>query len=261
MTKGISNWIRTHTPIGRSKSEVSRPSESRASNKLQQTRQAQVTFDPNARDIKLELARREVALLPSRRKPSAAKHTETTPTAKHSRSPPKPTEAPPHPSEGALLGKSLKRQSDHGSAESDAKGTAETHSVDEDFVIAELRKEIDRLVPDESEDNTEGDLPTGLHSGTEPQGLSDKELLASFSLESIMADADSEIEKIRSASPDTKTPTIEEDRTAALSGDRKPRTLTRREYSRPAPSMSSPEQRGPVGRKRPDSPAPKVLEK
>jgi hypothetical protein len=160
-----------------------------------------------------------------------------------------------------LLGKSLKRQSDHGSAEPDAKGTAETHSVDEDFVIAELRKEIDRLVPDESEDNTEGDLPTGLHSVTEPQGLSDKELLASFSLESIMADADSEIEKIRSPSPDTKTPTIEEDRTAALSGDRKPRTLARREYSRPAPSMSSPEQRGPVGRKRPDSPAPKVLEK
>lgn len=260
MTKGISNWIRTHTPIGRSKSEVSRPSESRANKKLEQTRQTQVTFDPYARDIRLETAR-IAQMQPSRTGRSDATTQPEAPTAQKRRTPPKPTEAPPHPSERALLGKSLKRQSDHGSAEPDAKGTAETHSGDEDFVIAELRKEIDRLVPDESEDNTEGDLPIGLHSVTEPQGLSDKELLASFSLESIMADADSEIEKIRSPSPDTKTPTIEEDRTAALSGDRKPRTLARREYSRPAPSMSSPEQRGPVGRKRPDSPAPKVLEK
>jgi hypothetical protein len=96
------------------------------------------------------------------------------------------------------------RQGDHGSAEPEARGTVKTDSVDEDHVIAELRKELDLLIPDESEDDTTEDLPTGLRTTTEPQGLSDEEILASFSLDSIMSDAGLNFDDLPSVAPETK---------------------------------------------------------
>jgi hypothetical protein len=164
MTKGISNWIRTHTPIGRSKSEVSRPSESRANKKLEQTRQTQVTFDPHARDIKLELARREVALLPSRRKPSAAKHTETTPTAKHSRSPPKPSEPPPRPVaqtdslESKIVSKPAKDGPNSTVRESDSAATAKRLKGFGDEINAAIGDDFEDAVQDLHAALVEGDL-------------------------------------------------------------------------------------------------------
>ncbi|MET0482884.1 MAG: hypothetical protein ABWZ27_08230 [Aestuariivirgaceae bacterium] len=256
MTKGISNWIKAHTPIGRSKSEQSRPSESRAKTKLEQTRQTKVTFDPHARDIRLESAR-FAQMQPSRRARSDSTTTQTeVPTAEKRGTPPKPTEAAPLGAKARTLPRSsaplTTRQGDHGSAEFEAKGTVKTDSVDEDHVIAELRKELDLLIPDESEDDTTEDLPTGLRTTTEPQGLSDEEILASFSLDSIMSDAGLNFDDLPSVAPETKPSPAEGDQKVTSAGQPKPRELPRKHQhqKQTVPEPVSPEQRGIVTRRR-----------
>jgi hypothetical protein len=228
---------------------------------LQQIRQTQVTFDPHARDIKLELAKREVALLPSRREPSAANHPETTATAKHSRSPPKPSEPapqrpnsdesvpkakpsriPPKPSEPPPRppGKTDLIQNNINLTLDDLRDVGEgfdddveaamleiLNPMDEGTLLKELRNELGRLVPDEEAPvSSEADKKTRMsdHSGT----------------------------------PESKKRTnegTERDRTIGSVEKPKPRELRRRNLhqDRSASGHLSPERRGVVTRNRPNT--------
>jgi hypothetical protein len=126
----------------------------------------------------------------------------------------------------------------------------------------ELMNELDRLVPD----SPDGEIH---HAASDDLGgqkrISDEEILASFSLASITADADREFGQLpRSASEPTVATagTTEQGHSTAPAGDPKPRALRRR-HPPPEKSKSSPvlpEQRGIVTRNRPRT-SPKTPER
>jgi hypothetical protein len=104
MTKGITGWIRTHTPIGHSKSEQPGRRESRVNDKLEGANR-KVTFSRHLVDINTVMARvaeskrrstkpPEPAPLPSNSN-EAAPTAETAVKAKAKRIPPKSSEPPP----------------------------------------------------------------------------------------------------------------------------------------------------------------------
>jgi hypothetical protein len=189
MVKGITGWIRTHNLIGRSKSEASGPRESRATTKLEDTNR-KVTFGPN-REISVDMARVANMQPSRRKQSNPATQQEAPPTAKHRRTPPKPSEPPPQPPISNEVAQKAKSGKTRFEQEIDAviddgpeqameelldvmlapdlhqlltelevgkiKTPAEvvppksSESADDDFVIAELKKELDRLIPDSEE--------------------------------------------------------------------------------------------------------------
>ena len=227
MVKGITGWIKTHTPIGRSKSEESGRRESRAKNKLEDTNR-KVSFGPT-REISVDMARVAEANRPA----SRGKRSDST-------NPPKPSEPPSQPQ----------------NPQRRAEREPPPKTVDEETVLRALKDELDRLVPDEDDEEIHLADET-KHSIGEQKGTSDEEILASFSLDSIMSDAGWKFEDLPSATPQMKKTATEGDRKATSPGEPKPREL-RRKHQHPeqiASSNISPERRGVVTRNPKPKPA------
>ena len=244
MTKGIGGLFKSFSLIGRSKSEVSGPCESRAKSKLEQTRQRKVSFDPHARDIRLDMAR-VANMQPSRIGLSnPATQQEAPPTAKHSGSPPKASEPPPPtptPIDTDPLQRNIELTLDELRAigrdfddDVEAAMLEIQNPMDEGTLMTELTNELGRLIPDEE-------------SPASPN-------------------ADKEVNRSDRSTP-TKTAMAtnegtERDRTIGSAEKPRPRELRRRHLHQQdnASSTFSPERRGVVTRHRPTT-TPKTPEK
>jgi hypothetical protein len=256
MVKGIGGWIKAHTPIGRSKSEGS--VEPRASVKIDEARR-KVTRQPeaiNKRSVSTAAPRpRKAPPKPSERPPSPPHSNDAAQITKR-RTPPKPSEPPPTPPLTAAP-KTVAEPKRTLVAQAETPLTEIDHMLED---LAEPRLRPAPLSPEMKLKRMllEAQLDEHRHVAKAEKSLvaspkvvaqSEGTLVVNAERESAVETASKDINSLGSL---PKERGMHEQKKLIL------RPLPRRERSRPTPS---PEQRGPVGRKRPDNSAPKVPEK